>query len=138
VYLTAAFQVRGPQLLKRASQASLLDRVCTVLKRGCITSYCRACALMNEDGQVGELSGLSGSLPAGLGSLSSLTYLDLKGNMLSGRLPDPLPTTLASARLAGNYLTGTIPASYGAPWQCYVQFMRTCYMHWASSCLKDF
>jgi hypothetical protein len=69
---------------------------------------------MNDDGQVGELSGLSGSLPAGLGGLSSLTYLDLKGNMLSGRLPDPLPTTLASARLAGNYLTGTIPASYGA------------------------
>jgi len=88
---------------------------------------------------VGELSGLSGSLPAGLGGLSSLTYLDLKGNMLSGRLPDPLPTTLASARLAGNYLTGTIPASYGAPWAMLRRVhARLLHMHWTSSCLKDF
>ena len=89
---------------------------------------------MYGNGQVGELSGLSGSLPAGLGGLSSLTYLDLKGNMLSGRLPDPLPTTLASARLAGNYLTGTIPASYGAPRQDNMCMVCTPGVHaWMSS-----
>lgn len=58
--------------------------------------------------------GLSGALPAALGGLSSLAFVDLGGNMLSGRLPDPLPASLHSIRLSGNFLTGTIPASYGA------------------------
>ena len=58
--------------------------------------------------------GLSGALPAALGGLPALAFLDLGGNMLSGRLPDPLPASLHSIRLSGNFLTGTIPASYGA------------------------
>ena len=64
--------------------------------------------------QMGLTKGLSGALPAALGGLGSLAYLDLGGNMLSGRLPDPLPGSLQSVRLSGNFLTGTIPASYGA------------------------
>ncbi|KAK9839237.1 hypothetical protein WJX81_003310 [Elliptochloris bilobata] len=63
--------------------------------------------------QMGLLQGLSGALPAALGALPSLTYVDLGGNMLSGRLPEQLPSSLQSVRLSGNFLTGTIPASYG-------------------------
>lgn len=63
--------------------------------------------------QMGFLSGLSGSVPTSLGKLPKLAYLDLGGNMLTGKLPPSLPASMIDLRLAENQLTGSIPASYG-------------------------
>ena len=59
-----------------------------------------------------ELSGnnLSGTLPAALGSLTSLTMLDLGDNRLSGTIPDlGALTSLTTLKLGANQLSGTIP-----------------------------
>ena len=64
--------------------------------------------------QLGFMSGLSGRLPESLGRLSRLAYLDLAGNMLTGALPASLPASMVDLRLSENALTGSIPSSYGA------------------------
>lgn len=63
--------------------------------------------------QLGFLSGISGPVPAALGKLKDLAYLDLGGNMLTGSLPHTLPVSMIDLRMSANFLTGTIPASYG-------------------------
>ena len=53
---------------------------------------------------------LRGTLPAALGSLTSLTTLDLSGNRLSGQIPDVRGlTVLTSLNLGDNQLSGAIP-----------------------------
>ena len=54
---------------------------------------------------------LTGSIPAGLGSLSALTHLDLSDNSLTGDIPAELGLlhNLEEVRLSGNSLTGCIP-----------------------------
>ena len=58
---------------------------------------------------------LAGSIPAQLGSLSSLTKLYLDGNSLTGTIPAALGnlSDLEHLYLNGNSLTGTIPAALG-------------------------
>ena len=58
---------------------------------------------------------LSGTIPAGLGQLTSLQYLDLDTNKLTGTIPSELGqlTNLEYLYLNGNQLTGTIPAELG-------------------------
>ena len=55
--------------------------------------------------------GLTGTIPAGLGTLFSLTHLDLSDNELTGDLPRELGwlSNLREIRLSGNSLTGCIP-----------------------------
>ena len=54
---------------------------------------------------------LTGTIPAGLGSLFELTTLDLSSNQLTGDIPAELGwlTNLTELRLSGNSLTGCIP-----------------------------
>ena len=54
---------------------------------------------------------LTGSIPAGVGSLFELTTLDLSNNQLTGDIPAELGwlTNLTELRLSGNSLTGCIP-----------------------------
>ena len=56
-------------------------------------------------------SSLDGAIPAVLGDLSSLEYLDLSGNDLAGAIPPELAnlSSLEELVLSGNDLTGTIP-----------------------------
>ena len=63
--------------------------------------------------QLGFLSGLSGEVPQSLGRIGQLGYLDVSGNMLTGTLPALASSPLITLRLAENFLSGTIPASYG-------------------------
>ena len=54
---------------------------------------------------------LTGSIPAGLGTLFELTHLDLSDNSLTGDIPAELGWlhNLEEVRLSGNSLTGCIP-----------------------------
>ena len=68
----------------------------------------------DSNGNVTELelpgNNLSGTLPASLGSLTSLTTLDLSDNRLSGTIPDlGALTSLTTLKLGDNQLSGTIP-----------------------------
>ena len=76
---------------------------------------------VNTDG-AGRVTGLhlgenqlSGTIPASLGSLTRLEYLDLFRNQLSGSIPSSLGslTRLRQLNLDGNRLTGSIPRSLG-------------------------
>ena len=63
----------------------------------------------------GEDLNLSGTIPAELGSLSSLTNLRLSNNQLTGSIPAELGNLshLSSLSLWNNQLTGSIPAELG-------------------------
>ena len=56
---------------------------------------------------------LTGTIPAGLGSLTGLTHLDLSDNSLTGDIPAELGLlhNVVSVKLSGNSLTGCIPLS---------------------------
>ena len=74
----------------------------------------------DDDGRVTELSisrnGLSGEIPAELGSLSNLRWLWLTGNELSGEIPPELGSlsNLTWLTLGRNELSGEIPAELGS------------------------
>ena len=63
-----------------------------------------------------QSSGLSGTIPTALGSLSTLRRLDLSDNELSGGIPSELGSASALERLYldGNELSGSIPAALGS------------------------
>ena len=70
--------------------------------------------ITNADDTVNALelpgNNLRGTLPASLGSLTSLDSLDLSNNRLSGPIPDlSAITRLATLILSGNQLSGPIP-----------------------------
>ena len=74
---------------------------------------------VDGNGNVTELAlpdnNLSGPLPAELGSLTSLTTLDLSDNQLSGTIPDLSSLTqLQNLYLGDNQLSGTIPDWLGS------------------------
>ena len=71
-------------------------------------------------------NGLSGEIPAWMGSLSRLAMLDLYGNRFSGELPSELSSLseLSWLRLGGNELTGEIPA-----WMGSLSSLRTLDLH---------
>ena len=58
---------------------------------------------------------LRGTLPATLGDLEGLRYLDLRNNFLTGSIPSELGDLprLVGLRLASNRLTGSIPSELG-------------------------
>ena len=62
-----------------------------------------------------DQKGLSGTIPALLGSLSMLTELNLRTNQLTGPIPTELGrlANLTTLSLSGNQLTGGIPADLG-------------------------
>ena len=74
----------------------------------------------NNDGRVTKLilrhNGLSGEIPAELGSLSNLTILVLSGNELSGEIPPELGSlsNLVGLNLSENQLSGEIPPELGS------------------------
>uniref|UniRef100_A0A7N0REY2 non-specific serine/threonine protein kinase n=1 Tax=Kalanchoe fedtschenkoi TaxID=63787 RepID=A0A7N0REY2_KALFE len=59
---------------------------------------------------------LSGEIPAELGNITTLTYLDLEANQLSGAIPRALGKliNLETLMLSSNHLTGTLPIELGA------------------------
>ena len=58
---------------------------------------------------------LTGTIPGGLGNLSSLTYLDLFRNQLTGEIPSELGSlsNLEGLHISENQLTGPIPPGLG-------------------------
>ena len=74
---------------------------------------------LDGQGRVGGLilanNGLTGPIPAALGSLSNLAILNLHQNALTGTIPAELGnlTDLRSLLLSENGLTGTIPRELG-------------------------
>jgi Leucine-rich repeat (LRR) protein len=62
-----------------------------------------------------ELDELTGSLPASIGNLTELTYLDFYHNNLTGNLPASIGnlTKLTQLHLEVNFFTGSIPSSFG-------------------------
>ncbi|CAI5512731.1 unnamed protein product, partial [Closterium sp. Naga37s-1] len=78
-----------------------------------------ACALYSPTNYTGlsvALSNLSGPIPASIGGLLHLTYLNLQGNNFSGPIPTQLCqlTALQYMDLSNNSLDGTIPACFAA------------------------
>ena len=73
----------------------------------------------NDDGRITEMqlhtNALSGEIPAWLGSLSNLTWLDLTHNELSGEIPVELGSfsNLRTLGLTHNELSGEIPPELG-------------------------
>ena len=73
----------------------------------------------DDDGRVTRLQlnnhNLTGSVPAAVGDLTALEYLDLSGNRLSGSLPGRVGdlTALKHLHLDDNHLTGAIPSQLG-------------------------
>ena len=71
----------------------------------------------NDDGRVTELdlnfNGLSGEIPAELGSLSNLRGLYLHDNSLGGEIPAELGSlsNLTELDLSGSHLSGCVPSS---------------------------
>ena len=74
----------------------------------------------NVDGRVTELdmpdipgNGLSGEIPAELGNLSNLIWLELDDNRLRGEIPPELGSlsNLQGLDLGGNQLSGCVPSS---------------------------
>ena len=65
--------------------------------------------------EIGGNSGLTGTIPAELGNLASLESLNLQSNWLTGSIPAGLGrlTELDFLGLEGNALTGSIPAGLG-------------------------
>ncbi|KAK3206729.1 hypothetical protein Dsin_020775 [Dipteronia sinensis] len=57
---------------------------------------------------------LSGNIPSYLGSLTSLTYLDIEANQFSGTVPTQLGrlVNLETLRLSSNNLTGDLPMEF--------------------------
>ena len=64
------------------------------------------------------VTGLIGSIPAEMGALSRLTFLNLNTNKLTGSLPDGLSSlpSLQYVNLGGNMLSGSLPSWIGASW----------------------
>ena len=73
-------------------------------------------SLSNLQGLWLENNGLTGSIPAELGSLSNLQRLWLKNNGLTGSIPAELGnlSNLQGLYLSGNRLTGSIPSELGS------------------------
>ncbi len=73
----------------------------------------------DASGRVTELrlgeNGLTGSIPAALGSLGALQWLDLSSNDLSGSIPSAIEDlgSLFFLNLSGNGLDGSVPAWLG-------------------------
>ena len=73
----------------------------------------------DENGRVTELrlvlNGLEGEIPPEAGSLTSLVYLDLSGNLLTGGIPAEMGdlTNLQVLNLHANRLGGEIPPELG-------------------------
>ncbi|KAG6744525.1 hypothetical protein POTOM_051161 [Populus tomentosa] len=64
-----------------------------------------------QEGRVIRNCSISGEIPPYIGNWSSLTYLDLSFNNLTGGIPDSMKNlTLTKMFLTGNMLNGTVPS----------------------------